>query len=213
MLAIRLYIVFCIGFVPHATATMAVPPSVVEQAIAARAIQVAEPAEWIGFFEWFTIARFYKVNVLLVFGNNIFDVNDVFGKGFTKYRPRSTWYVVGVKLDGTPKPKSAVKPGSCHLDVNHFMACVPITNGCSGLPHLPIDLTKDVTFTGSKRQSAKEACQELNLIAYETERYGECGIDIVAFHRKKVRGPGTWEKIRHEVAGCMLSHSADTMWQ
>ena len=83
-----------------------------EQAILSRAAQVAEPAEWIGFFEWFTIARYYEVTILLVFGNNIFDVHDVFGKGFPAYKPTATYYVVGVKLDGIATPKSGVKPGS-----------------------------------------------------------------------------------------------------
>ena len=115
-------------------------PADAEEGIAARSAAVAEPAEWIGFFEWFTIARLYQVKILLVFGNNVFDVHEVFGKGFPALKQTATWYVVGVKLDGTQTPKSAVKPGSCQLDVNHFMAGVPIKNGCSGLEHLPIDL-------------------------------------------------------------------------
>ena len=79
------------GFVPHATVTMPLQPHEAEQGIKSRAAQVAEPAEWIGFFEWFTIARFYEVNILLVFGNNIFDVHEVFGKGFPHIsRPRRT---------------------------------------------------------------------------------------------------------------------------
>ena len=126
-------------------------PADAEEGIAIRSAAVAEPAEWIGFFEWFTIARLYQVKILLVFGNNIFDVDDVFGKGFPPLEHTATWYVVGVKLDGSKTPKSGVKPGSCQLDVNHFMAGVVIENGCSGLEHLPIDLEKDISFSGPNR--------------------------------------------------------------
>ena len=170
------------GCVPHATVTMPLQPHEAEQGIKSRAAQVAEPAEWIGFFEWFVIARLYKVRILLVFGNNVFDVHGVFGQGFPAYEPTATWYVVAVKLDGTATPKSGVKPDSCQLDVNHFMIGVPILNGCSGTPHLAIDLEKDISYKGSKRQSANAACQELNLSVRDTQAYDECGIDTVAFH-------------------------------
>ena len=63
---------------------MSLQPTAAEQGIEARAVQVVEPAEWIGFFEWFTIARFYKVQILLVFGNNIFDVHAFFRPGFSR---------------------------------------------------------------------------------------------------------------------------------
>ena len=93
------------------------------------------------------------------------------------------------------------------------MIGVPITNGCSGLPHLAIDSEKDVPFKGSKRQSARQASQELNINNRDTQAQGECGIDTAAFHPKQGRAPATWHAIRQKVAGFMLSHSKDAMWQ
>ena len=74
-----------------------------------------------------------------------------FGQGFPAYKPTATYYVVGVKLKGNGTAKSGVKPGSCQLDVNHFMIGLPILNGCSALPHLSIDLEQEILYKGVKR--------------------------------------------------------------
>ena len=105
-----------------------------------RAIDITTPAEWIGFFEWFTFARLFKVTVLLVFGTATFNVNAVFGQGFEPYVPTATYWVLAVKLENG-KSMSAVKPGSLQVDVNHVEIAVPYP-GPSGTPVMPVDLTE-----------------------------------------------------------------------
>ena len=111
-----------------------------EAAIMQRAVDITTPAEWIGFFEWFTFARLFKVTVLLVFGNSTFNVNGIFGEGFEPYVSTATYYVLAVKLENG-KSMSAVNPGSLHVDVNHFEIAVPYP-GPSGTPVMPVDLTE-----------------------------------------------------------------------
>jgi hypothetical protein len=148
-----------------------------EAGILDRAMLVAEPAEWIGFFEWFTFARMYKVTILLVFGTAIFNVNAVFGQAFDPYVPTGTFYVLGVKLEGG-ESWSAVRPGSSHVDVNHFEVGAPFA-GPSGLAPTEIDLTEEVASVLAYRQSATAVARDINLGVRKTESVGECGIDAI----------------------------------
>ena len=53
-------------------------------------------------------------------GACLFNMNQVFGQGFPPIESAATYYVVGVKLDGTGRSMSAVRPGSHHVGVNDF---------------------------------------------------------------------------------------------
>ena len=183
-----------------------------EDAIMQRAIDITTPAEWIGFFEWFTFARLFKVTVLLVFGNSTFNVNGIFGEGFEPYVSTATYYVLAVKLENG-KSMSAVNPGSLHVDVNHFEIAVPWGN-TSAKEVFPVDLTQPLPpCVLVQRQSAGSAAREINLTRKETEAAGECGIDTMCFHRGLQRSPLSWQRLREELSKEMISNSTSPKWQ
>ena len=174
-----------------------------EAAIMQRASDITTPAEWIGFFEWFTFARLFKVTIFLVFGTTFFNVNAVFGHGFEPYVSTATYRVLAVKLVNG-KSSSSVRPDSLLADCNHFEITVPYP-GPFAMAVQPLDLTLPVPpSTLTYRQSASAAARDINLTRRATEAAGECGIDTMCFHRGVARTPLNWQELRETLAAEMF---------
>ena len=157
-----------------------------------RALVVQTPVEWTGFYEWFTMPRMLKINILLVFGCCIFDVNKVFGERFPPLGTDAKCYVVGVKKDETGRSMSAVRPGSHLVDVNRFEIGVPYEGPSSGPAKTFIDLTKDQLCSTPNRQTARNHARDINVNPQETQAAGECGVDTMCFHLGRKRTPTIW---------------------
>ena len=161
-----------------------------EAAILHRAGVVAVPGEWIGFFELLIACRMLNITILLVFGSFICDVNAVFGAGLPEYVSLGTYSVVGVKTekhDDTVRDLSACRPGSHHVDVNHFVIGTPF-DGPSGKITELINLTGELTYTGPARRAA-------DFVHEQVLRFRSMGRGVGRWVewegvRKKVRGGG-----------------------
>ena len=197
----------------HTNIIMSDVADAAKDSIIKRALVVQTPAEWIGFYEWFTLSRMLKLNILLVFGCSVFDVNKVFGERFPPLETTTQCYVVAVKKDEKGRSMSAVRPGSHLVDVNHFEIGVPYDGPSSWPASTCIDVTQDQTCLTPNRQTARNHARDINVHPRETQAAGECGIDTMCFHLGRKRTPASWSDLRLELAGYMVDNAADTTWQ
>jgi len=165
-------------------------------AIAARAVAVRRPGEFIGFFEWAVWSELRQASVLMLLGTNVVRLRDLLGLAALP-SGRPVHYVVAVRGGG--KAWRAVR------DVrraSHFLigvAAAAIKVGEGGVRQ-------------SDPQSAKAAAFKVGWRLLETNATGDCGPDCMAYWGGFPRNPRGWTEIRGTMADFMVERQADPAW-
>ena len=177
----------------------------VARSIRRRAAEVRRLGEYIGFWEWVVWSHARDVNVHMLFGSTIVDVRRVFGPP-AEHPSGGIHRVASVRCSGDGYRSSAVNPNRGHVpSSNHFLV---------GTSNAVVDVSEATGLSeiGAER-SAVRAAMRVGWVLKHTTRAGDCGIDVMAYHSRRVRVPSTWKTIRDELANFMLDVQNHPDWQ
>ena len=146
------------------------------------------------------------VSVPMLFGSEVVDVRVVFGP-VAGAPTRGTHRVAAVMLAANGTYRSAVAPDNRgHVPViNHFL----VGTAKRGVV--------DVVATGPpsihRERCAVRAAMKVGWVLKHTQKLGDCGIDVMAYHSSLVRIPSTWQAIRRDLSKFMLDNINKKEWQ
>ena len=162
--------------------------------------------EDVGFWEWVVWSFMRDVSVPFLFGSEVVDVRVVFGPASVA-PTRGIHRVAAVMLAANGSYRSAVAPDN--------RGHVPVVN------HFLVGTTKrgvvDVVATGPpaihRERCAGRSAMKVGWVLKHTQKLGDCGIDVMAYHAGLVRIPSTWQAIRRDLSKFMLVKLNKKEWQ
>ena len=192
----------CCGYVPRAMASAGVAV-----AIAKRADNVRRMGSYVGFWEWLLYSAMRDRPVLMLFGSSIVNIRDFFSPPGPPPTGRAV-RVAAVRLTtkGGYKAETMVtEKGTYGYQplVNHYLI------GTAGAP---------AAASGGHGPEKRSSCAvrealRVGWMLRETQACGDCGVDVMAWHERRVRIPSTFRAIREELAAFMIGVKDDASWQ
>ena len=176
--------------------------------IHARALEVEEPCEWLGFFEWICWSVLRRVRVLMLFASHVVDLRARFAPGLAALPDDAVVHrVAAVRVVEGGAWHSAEAAAGCPVDVNHFVIGVPIAGAAACAVHAEMPIVPNEALDASL--AAAKAGWGLKATVCQ----GDCGVDVMAYHDGAERCADSWKAIRRELATFMRDIAAIPVWQ
>ena len=162
-----------------------------------REVEVRRLGTYIGAFELVAWSAMENVPVKLVVGGSVHDLREFYA-GHLPPMSASAPSHYFVASQGA----MAVDTRHGHPNFNHYMVGVPIR----GRSHDSIDPVDGT-------QTARLVCFRLGFGLVTTQAAGDCGFDVMCYHRGCARDSSTFKKVRFELSKFMMRMAGDSSWQ
>jgi len=172
-----------------------------EAAITRRVREVRKPASYLGFLEWVAWGALYKRQVLMLFGNQEWDIMPLFAPQHPPIEYVGVCRVGAVRLEAGGKLLSAGLASSATIDVNHFV--IGVASGSA----------REATYALESSSCARRAAMQAGWLLKETVCQGDCALDAMAYHLGLERSEPTWTELRHAIADFLEGRAGDKLWQ
>jgi hypothetical protein len=170
-----------------------------------RADAVRMLGEYVGFFEFMVWSSLRKRELLLLFGQNLVNIHQVFGTPLSEVPLSNTCRVAAVLL----KSNGTLQAASGHPPViNHYVIAVTIVGAAQ-----PDVLGEWPDALAQRSGTAAVAARKAGLALKVTDTTGDCGIDCMAYYDGESRTSATFVALRGELADFMVANRADPAWQ
>ena len=175
----------------------------IADAISVRAGNIRELGVYVGFFEFMVWGALRGVEVLMLFGDHLVNLQELFGGSLAMVALEHTCRVAAVLMrpDGRMDASRGARP-----KVNHYVIAVPI----AGVPAVAVH--PKLALEAGRAGSASAAARRAGLALKITDTYGDCGIDCMTFFDGVGRSPATWSAMRNDLADYMVAHRSDPAW-
>jgi len=200
----------------------------VAAAIAKQAADVRRMGAYVGFWEWLIYSAMRDRPVLMLFGSNIVHLHDFLPPPTPPPTGRSV-RVAAVRLTDKGKILAETLPGTggCNPKVDHYVIGKTSRPAGDSGGHVPEPTGGHGPETsgghgpetsgghGPVKTSncAVRAALRAGWLLHKTQACGDCGIDVMAYHDRRLRVPASWRKIREELSVFMTVVKDDVGWQ
>ena len=174
-----------------------------ELALAARALAVQRPGEYLGLFDWLIWGDCRRRRVLMLFGTHAVDLRGVLAPDLPAMDDAPVTRVVATARSGTGRLLTPAGFGAG--GVNHF-----VIGHCGGAAPAAAPGDDDEVPSGS---CARAAAARVHWLTLPTNATGECGPDCMAFSVGSSRTAAGWQAIRQEIANHVLVKQGEAVWQ
>ena len=172
-----------------------------------RAAHVSRLGKYIGAFELVAWSAMEQVHVHLVCGCTVHNLRDFFGGGLPNPpadAPVHSFVACIVSHDGLTRSLFAVETTTCVPRFNHYVIGLPL----KGFAHVPGDEPKV-----SAGQPLRAVSIRAGFGIVETQAAGDCGIDVMCYHRGTGRGALAFRGVRSKLAAFIRERVDDEVWQ
>ena len=193
-----------IAWIRSSPCVLAMDPVIAKQ-IRDRSDEVRILGEYIGWFEVLVWSSLRKRELLLLFGQNLVNIHQVFGAPLSEVPLSNTCRVAAVLL----KSNGTLQAASGHPPViNHYVIAVAIVGADQ-----PAVLDAWPAPLAQRCGTAAVAARKVGLALKVTDTTGECGIGCMAYYDGESRTSATFVALRAELADFMVANRADPAWQ
>ena len=172
-----------------------------EVAIIDRSQKVRKAGSYLGLLEWVAWSALSKRRVLMLFGDDVWDLMEVFATDLLPIEFEGDCKVAAVCWRTGGKLLSAGRRTSADPGVNHYVIGV-----ASGSAREKGSLDRPST-------SARRAALHAGWILKDTVAQGDCALDVMAYHLGLERAQPVWDSIRMTIADYLLWHAHEEVWQ
>ena len=170
--------------------------------IAQRALEVQRMGEYLGAFELVVWAHMQGVQVRLVVGGSNIDVLEYYGNKLPALPVDARvdiFVACNLWVDGLSRQLLAVDTSDeAKVAFGHYV----IGTKCRW------DVPVSIGPVGSC-VALRPVCLALGVAVLETQSLGDCGVDVMCFHRGEARTPAGFKRVRLNLAGYMRSVAED----
>ena len=173
-----------------------------QEQIGNRMGEVKRLGAYIGAFELVAWGALEQVKVCLVIGGSVYDIRAIYGADIPAPPASAPVHYFVACRTGARGILFAVDTHKPVPVFNHYVIGVPLP----GHEHGSLDPVRGDS-------PLRVICARLGFAVVETQRAGDCGIDVMCFHKKYTRDSATFKKLRASLAAFVLARSLDPAWQ
>lgn len=176
----------------------------IADAMSDRAEIIRELGEYIGFFEFMVWGFLRSVELLMLFGDHLVNLPELFGGSLPVVALENPCRVAAVRLRKGGRMDAA--SGNPPI-INHYVIALPIVGVHSAAAH------SSLPDKSGKAGSAAVAARRAGLALKLTNAEGDCGIDCMVFFDGLSRTAASFAAMRTELADFMVANRNNPAWQ
>ena len=165
-----------------------------------RADEVLKPRKHVGYFEWFVWSRLVGRPVDVLIGEEVLNVSEIFGGGLGLNTSEPACLAIATTWNRDLNRWCGESAESLYSRSNHFLIGTLHPPPPSAIASLPLE-------------AIEVAASKVGWGVLTTVAQGDCGIDAMAYHSGRARVEESWDDIREDLAGAILSLCENVDWQ
>ena len=165
-----------------------------------RADEVLKPRKHVGYFEWLVWSRLVGRPVDVLIGEEVLNVSEIFGGGLGLNTSEPACLAIATTWNRDLNRWCGESAESLYSRSNHFLIGTLHPPPPSAIASLPLE-------------AIEVAASKVGWGVLTTVAQGDCGIDAMAYHSGRARDAESWDDIREDLAGAILSLCENVDWQ